>query len=94
MIINKDWCMSKIGNNYNEYEVYDTANGQTVAYVRGQDDNKENAQAIMHLPELLDVLNYVRRFYQDNFDVMPVAFQTVDHEIEAALIKAGVEVGR
>ncbi len=37
---------------------------------------------------LVEALRYVRQFYQDNFDIMPVAFQTVDSEIERALALA------
>src|SRR5574338_734622 len=38
--------------------------------------------------QLVAALQYVRQFYQDNFDVMPVAFQTVDNELEKALAAA------
>jgi hypothetical protein len=38
--------------------------------------------------ELLNTLQYVRKFYQDNFDIMPVAFQTVDDQIAQAIAAA------
>jgi hypothetical protein len=34
---------------------------------------------------LVSFVKYVRDFYQQNFDVMPVAFQTVDSEAESLL---------
>lgn len=34
---------------------------------------------------LRDFVQYVRDFYQANFDVMPVAFQTVDNEAAVLL---------
>jgi hypothetical protein len=39
-------------------------------------------------PDLLAALEFVCEFYQRNFDVMPVAFQTVDDIATAALNKA------
>ena len=38
------------------------------------------------LQKVLEALEFVRDFYQQAFDVMPVAFQTVDDTCEQAII--------
>lgn len=38
---------------------------------------------------LVGFVEYVREFYQSNFEIMPVAFQTVDSEAEAVLRDVG-----
>lgn len=47
-----------------------------------------NARLIAAAPELLAALRDVRQFYQDHFDVMPVAFQTIDDIVDAAIARA------
>lgn len=38
---------------------------------------------------LIGFVEFVREFYQRNFDVMPIAFQTVDSEAESVLREVG-----
>ncbi len=47
-----------------------------------------NAHLIAAAPNLLEAAEAVREFYQQNFDVMPVAFQTMDNILEAAIAKS------
>ena len=44
--------------------------------------------------DLLAAAEAVRQFYQDHFDAMPVAFQTVDDILEAAITRATTEGGK
>jgi len=39
-------------------------------------------------PDMLEALKDVDKFYQDNFNIMPVAFQTIANIIESAIAKA------
>ena len=60
-------------------------------YLVGQDnagDRMANARLIAAAPDLLEALQFVGEFYQRNFDVMPVAFETVIAIADAALAKA------
>lgn len=61
----------------------------------GAIDNEANAdfivKAVNNHDPLISFALYVRKFYQQNFDVMPVAFQTVDSEAERMLRDAGIE---
>ena len=50
--------------------------------------NEANALLIAAAPEMLEFLKYVQKFYQENISIMPVAFQTVDDEIESIIAKA------
>lgn len=52
----------------------------------GQD--MANARLIAAAPELLDALKDARNAYQQMFDVMPVAWQTIDNIICDAISKA------
>lgn len=45
-------------------------------------------RAVNSHADLLSALESVAKFYQDNFDAMPVAFQTFDHIVSAAIAKA------
>jgi hypothetical protein len=49
---------------------------------------KANARLIAAAPDMLEALKWADKFYQDNFDVMPVAWQGVADAIEAAIQKA------
>jgi hypothetical protein len=39
-------------------------------------------------PTMYATLQFIRNFYQDNFENMPVAFQTIDNLCEAAMAQA------
>jgi len=41
--------------------------------------------------DLLEACKDVCKFYQDYFDIMPVAFQTIDHILNQAIDKATKE---
>ena len=49
---------------------------------------EDNARLIAAAPELLDALKDARNAYQQMFDVMPVAWQTIDNIICDAISKA------
>lgn len=53
-----------------------------------EDDNDANARPIAAAPDLLAALEDVSRAYQQMFDVMPVAWQTYDDTVQAAIAKA------
>lgn len=55
------------------------------------DEWQANVRLLQMAPELLAALQFVAKFYQDNFDAMPVAFQTVDDIVTAAIEKATKE---
>jgi len=45
------------------------------------------ARLISAAPELLEACKYAAQWYSDNLSIMPVAFQTVANELEAAIAK-------
>ena len=47
-----------------------------------------NAHLIAAAPAMYEALQFVREFYQIHFDIMPVAFQTVDNICATALAQA------
>lgn len=47
-----------------------------------------NARLMAAAPEMLQALKDVSKAYQDMFDVMPVAWQTFDHIVSAAIVAA------
>lgn len=47
-----------------------------------------NARLMAAAPDLLAALEFVREFYQRSFDVMPVAFQSVDDLCAQAIARA------
>ncbi len=84
-----------------DYDVYDghdalacndASNDYTarIEWREGMRDEERlsNLHLISAAPDLYEALQFVRRFYQDNFDNMPVSFQTVDTLCEQALAKA------
>ena len=52
------------------------------------DENKANARLIAAAPDMLAALQDVAKSYQQLFDVMPVAWQTLDDIVTAAIAKA------
>lgn len=53
--------------------------------VGSENDARFIVRAVNNHDKLVSFVEYVRDFYQQNFDVMPVAFQTVDSEAGAVL---------
>ena len=50
--------------------------------------NAANMRLIAAAPAMYEALQFVREFYQIHFDIMPVAFQTVDNICATALAQA------
>ena len=64
----------------NKLEVLDANGGNACV--------QANATLIAAAPAMYEALQFVREFYQTHFDVMPVAFQTVDNICTTALSQA------
>lgn len=75
-------------NGYSEYTVYSDVRNSP-RRVAGGINNRFDAHLIAAAPDMYEALTYVAQWYSDNIEIMPVAFQTVVNEIEAALAKAG-----
>jgi hypothetical protein len=54
----------------------------------GSTEDASNARLIAAAPDMLAALKIVRDAYQDMFDNMPVAWQTIDNYINAAIKQA------
>ena len=54
----------------------------------GIHNKHNNATLIAAAPAMYEALQFVREFYQIHFDIMPVAFQTVDNICATALAQA------
>ena len=70
---------------------YGTPEEMLVAEVWGNTPGSEcgaNARLIAAAPEMLAALKWADKFYQDNFDIMPVAWQGVADAISAAIKRA------
>lgn len=59
-----------------------------LSYSCFQDAKDADANLIAAAPAMYEALQFVRKFYQDNFENMPVAFQTVDNICATALSQA------
>ena len=62
-----------------------------IADIRGMEafgNPTPDATLIAAAPTMYEALQFVREFYQTHFDVMPVAFQTVDNICATALAQA------
>lgn len=57
----KEWNISKIGNPYDEYEVYDET-GRTVAYCVHNPNNKDNAKLISLAPAMMEIMKELYNF--------------------------------
>lgn len=58
----------------------------SIATTESRDDALLIVRAVNSHDALVSFVLYVRQFYQRYFDVMPVAFQTVDSEAERVLL--------
>jgi len=71
-----------------------TESGKCVCVMAEDDTEKSIADAEMIVravnshEALLEACQYARKFYQENFESMPVAFQTVDNILESAINQA------
>lgn len=61
---------------------------RTIYVGHGRKVTRRTAFLLAASADMYDALCFVRDFYQQNFDVMPVAFQTVDDVVNKAIEKA------
>jgi len=76
-------------HNPGEFDITSGEGGKIIAMADCEGkEAKANAHLIAAAPELLEALKLVRDKYQEHFENMPVAWQSVDNIIEAAIAKA------
>jgi hypothetical protein len=78
-VIRQPGTMLTIENNDCEY---------VCSLLGGDKDKEANARLIAAAPDLLEACKAAAKFYQDNFDIMPVAWQTFDDILTQAIEKA------
>jgi len=63
---------------------------RVVAQLKGapKETIQANANLIAAAPEMLEALITVSQFYQDYFEIMPVAFETVAYLVDDVITKA------
>lgn len=68
----------------------DTGDGWTTAkvYATIPGEDEANARIMTAAPDLLAACEFALRFYQDNFENFPIAYQSVVDFMESAIRKA------